>query len=169
MAIELTDDGTMDTVLRCSECGEEFRGNYDPFGFSPDDDEMADSDEADNGYDEWIAEFIAETEADHVCQSDEPQEGDITTQDHRTFYQDGRLAFEVVETATVGNEPVEYLVLVNGFQIGGQIDRSGAGNATFSSVEAAILAYMDRVQYWPSVWFISDHGNAHRMDLTERK
>lgn len=27
--IELTDDGTLDTVLRCSECGEEIRYNYD--------------------------------------------------------------------------------------------------------------------------------------------
>ncbi len=29
MSIELTDDGTMDTVLRCSDCGEEMRYNYD--------------------------------------------------------------------------------------------------------------------------------------------
>lgn len=28
--IELTDDGTMDTVVRCSECGEEMRYNYEP-------------------------------------------------------------------------------------------------------------------------------------------
>ena len=27
MAIHLTDDGTLDTVLRCSECGEEMRYN----------------------------------------------------------------------------------------------------------------------------------------------
>lgn len=29
MSIELTDDGTMDTVLRCTDCGEEMRYNYD--------------------------------------------------------------------------------------------------------------------------------------------
>lgn len=28
--IELTDDGTLDTVLRCSRCGKEMRYNYDP-------------------------------------------------------------------------------------------------------------------------------------------
>ena len=28
MAIELSDDGTMDTVLRCNECGEEMRYNW---------------------------------------------------------------------------------------------------------------------------------------------
>lgn len=27
--IELTDDGTLDTVLRCSDCGEEIRYSYD--------------------------------------------------------------------------------------------------------------------------------------------
>lgn len=29
MAAQLSDDGTMDTVIRCSECGEEQRYNYD--------------------------------------------------------------------------------------------------------------------------------------------
>lgn len=29
MAITLTDDGTLDTVLRCDQCGEEMRYNYD--------------------------------------------------------------------------------------------------------------------------------------------
>jgi len=29
MAIQLTDDGTMDTVLKCSKCGEEMRYNFD--------------------------------------------------------------------------------------------------------------------------------------------
>ena len=29
MAIQLTDDGTLDTVLRCSRCGETMRYNYD--------------------------------------------------------------------------------------------------------------------------------------------
>ena len=29
MAILLSDDGTLDTVVYCSECGEEYRGTYD--------------------------------------------------------------------------------------------------------------------------------------------
>ncbi len=32
MAIDLTDDGTMDTLLLCSACGEVFRFHYEPNG-----------------------------------------------------------------------------------------------------------------------------------------
>lgn len=30
---------------------------------------------------------------------------------------------------------------------------------------ADVRAYMDRVSYWPDVWFVSDHGNAHLVTL----
>lgn len=30
---------------------------------------------------------------------------------------------------------------------------------------AALNAHMDREQFWPNAWFISDHGNAHLMTL----
>jgi hypothetical protein len=30
---------------------------------------------------------------------------------------------------------------------------------------AALNAWMERKQFWPDAWFISDHGNAHRIDL----
>lgn len=33
----------------------------------------------------------------------------------------------------------------------------------------ALRDYMEQEQFWPNVWFISDHGNAHRIDLTEDK
>ncbi len=35
----------------------------------------------------------------------------------------------------------DYMVLVNGFQIGGRIDRSGAGDQTFETVGAARAFY----------------------------
>ena len=35
----------------------------------------------------------------------------------------------------------EYMILVNGFQIGGRIDRSGAGDATFETLEGARTFY----------------------------
>lgn len=82
MAIELTDDGTMDTVLRCSECREEFRFNY--AGIEDDDrrDELLEAaatkypalDGLDlsyqmqqDAYDAWIADCIEETAAEHAC------------------------------------------------------------------------------------------------------
>lgn len=30
---------------------------------------------------------------------------------------------------------------------------------------AELLSWMDREQFWPNCWFISDHGNAHLMSL----
>ena len=35
----------------------------------------------------------------------------------------------------------EYILLVNGFQWGGEYDRSGAGNATFKTALDALQAY----------------------------
>ena len=28
-----------------------------------------------------------------------------------------------------------------------------------------LKAHMDREQFWPNVWFVSDHGNAHLIDM----
>ena len=54
MAIELTDDGTLDTVLRCSECGEDMRYTY-----------MPDSD--DDSYDAFVDWAIEDAESEHEC------------------------------------------------------------------------------------------------------
>ena len=66
MAIELTDDGTLDTVLRCTECGEEMRYTYDgePAGQH--------SEDSGDGYDAFVAWAIEDAESEHVCASDEP-------------------------------------------------------------------------------------------------
>jgi hypothetical protein len=32
-------------------------------------------------------------------------------------------------------------------------------------MEVALSDWMDAQQFWPEVWFISDHGNARRIDL----
>jgi hypothetical protein len=45
---------------------------------------------------------------------------------------------EIVETVDG-----EYMVLVSGLQWGGEHDRSGAGNATFSTIHDALGAYRD--------------------------
>lgn len=68
MAIELSDDGTMDTVLRCTECGEEFRGNYDAAMPSGDDESQPDREQdAMDAYDEWVDDFIVDIENEHEC------------------------------------------------------------------------------------------------------
>ncbi len=30
---------------------------------------------------------------------------------------------------------------------------------------AALRAHMEQEQFWPNCWFVSDHGNAHLIDL----
>ena len=64
----------------------------------------------------------------------EPEEGDITTEDHRHFYQYGKLVLTVGED--VDHKP-------------------------------ALREFMKREKFWPNCWFISDHGNAHLIDLSE--
>lgn len=74
-------------------------------------------------------------EEDQDDEPHEPEEGDITTEDHARFYQYGKLWLE--------------------------IDKDEASN----EMRAAIRAKMDQDQFWPNVWFISDHGNAHPMSV----
>lgn len=64
---------------------------------------------------------------------DEPDEEDYQTSDHSRFYASGKLVLTV--------DP----------------------DASTDEMWSAIDAHMDKEQYWPSVWFVSDHGNAHLM------
>ncbi len=57
--IVLSDDGTLDTVLVCLSCHEEFRYNYDP-----DDTES----ESESDYDDFVAWAIEDAESEHVCE-----------------------------------------------------------------------------------------------------
>jgi hypothetical protein len=85
----------------------------------------------------------------------EPHEDDITTDDHSRFYQPGRVVMTYHEDGTANYLPdntPHWRML-----------------GTFKSCEAALRAYMDATQYWPNCWFISDHGNAHLVDLSEGK
>lgn len=77
-----------------------------------------DDDEDDDGYHE----------------PDEPEEGDITTEDHVTFYQYGK------KWLTVSRD------------------------ADDEEMWSAINAKMKKEGFFPNVWFISDHGNAHLME-----
>lgn len=58
---------------------------------------------------------------------DEPEEDDITTTDHRRWFQSGKLYF--------------------------------------TGDEEGLKRKMEADHFWPNVWFISDHGNAHLITL----
>ncbi len=97
MAIELSDDGTMDTVLRCTDCGEEFRFSYDGPDEQPDTSEWTDGerdwfertgeypeDRAADAYDAFVDWAIEDATNDHECPSaddSEPQEPDTENGD----------------------------------------------------------------------------------------
>ena len=57
--IVLGDDGTMDTVLHCTECGQEFRYNFDAS-------DCPDS-ALDDQYNDFISWAIQDAESDHEC------------------------------------------------------------------------------------------------------
>lgn len=69
-----------------------------------------------------------------------PTYEDLVTEDHRNFYRYGMDDRKPVVSVEDGDD-----------------------------WRAAVKAYMDKTRYWPNVWFISDHGNAHLMDLSGDK
>ena len=66
----------------------------------------------------------------------EPEEGDYTTEDHRHFYQFGKLVVTVPD-----DDGYDWRVFVS--------------------------EHMEQEEYYPNVWFISDHGNAHLLTFAE--
>lgn len=61
--MRLSDDGTLDTVIVCTDCGRELRYTYDPY-----------SDDPDSGlepYDSFVDWALQDAEAGHRC----PQPG----------------------------------------------------------------------------------------------
>lgn len=151
MAFELSDDGTMDTVVRCAECGAELRYTFSGDAHTS---ECADASEC-ACYDTFVDECIEDAESEHECNPEpsEPEEGDITTEDHETFYQYGKLVLERM--------PGSWRIVSDRVSTWLMYDTE--------DYTTALRAYMERVQFWPNCWFISDHGNAHLMDLTEGK
>lgn len=65
--------------------------------------------------------------------SEGPEEGDILTDDHEQFFQYERLVL------TVGPD------------------------SSTRTMWKALDDYMKRSNFFPNVWFVSDHGNAHLM------
>lgn len=87
--------------------------------------------ESDSGFVSVSEEEAYSPEED--ASADEPDEDAITTEDHRRFYQYGKLVLSLSDDADHKSE---------------------------------LRAFMEREQFWPGCWFISDHGNAHPIDLS---
>jgi hypothetical protein len=72
-------------------------------------------------------------------EENEPQEGDYVTEDHIRWHQDGKL---VLTTADPNDK-----------------------YAPADDYAEQVRRHMDANSFWPNAWFISDHGNAHRIEL----
>lgn len=77
MAGRLTDDGTLDTVISCPECGDKMRFNFDP---DPDYDNLSDAMQKRN-YDAWVVDCIDTFDAEHECPEDDEDEDDEDEED----------------------------------------------------------------------------------------
>jgi hypothetical protein len=96
-------------------------------------------------------------EVDMDTEPTEPNEDDIKTDDHQKFYQYGKLVFTVSEEKDNGKHDLH---------IERRHNQLPTTVKNLASVEAAIKHYMDQAKFWPDAWWISDHGNAHRIDLS---
>lgn len=67
MAFRLTDDGTMDTVVRCEHCSEEVRFNYAMEDAGEPECTHGKSDGCQDCYDEWVEQCCVDAEDDHEC------------------------------------------------------------------------------------------------------
>jgi len=63
MSIVLSDDGTLDTVLVCTECRAHFRYNFASHMEGADEAEPAN----DDAYDQFVAWAIADAAEEHEC------------------------------------------------------------------------------------------------------
>jgi hypothetical protein len=70
MAFHLTDDGTLDTVVRCEDCGQEERYNYDPESAADVEaflDAPAGTVKPEDGYDQFVAWALEDAAQTHEC------------------------------------------------------------------------------------------------------
>lgn len=72
-------------------------------------------------------------------EQDGPTEGDLVTYDHRNL-----------------------------FVWGGGSRKSVLLVSDVNRFNAQVRAFMKKDNFFPNVWFISDHGNAHLIDVTKR-
>lgn len=70
MAFKLGDDGTMDTVLVCENCGKEVRFNYD--GMQEETEETTDADREED-YAAFIIGCEHDADSEHECWEDDDE------------------------------------------------------------------------------------------------
>lgn len=72
-------------------------------------------------------------------QDQEPSEGDILTEDYIDWYMDGKRILTTL--------------------------KPGPYSESSDDWRESLMEWMDLAEWWPNVWFISDHGNCHVVDM----
>jgi hypothetical protein len=91
---------------------------------------------------ELASDACQEEDEDDDAILDEPCEGDLVTEDHISFY-------------TIGGSyrwPIK-------------LQRRDVTVDADEDWQDVVRASMDKQQFWPNVWFVSDHGNWHALTL----
>jgi hypothetical protein len=99
-------------------------------------DDDLDSDE------ELPGDACREQDDDDDASLDEPCEGDLVTEDHLKFF-------------TIGGS----------YRWPLKLQRPDVTVAEDEDWQDVVRAFMDKQQFWPNVWFVSDHGNWHVLTL----
>ena len=86
--------------------------------------------------------------------------GDLTTEDRLNFYRHGGGHVLTLQV----REPPRHVG-----ERGTRTRDAEAGEVSDSAMWRQLGAHMDKEKFWPNVWFISDHGNAHLMQRPKRK
>lgn len=85
---------------------------------------------------------------DDLMLADEPDEGDITFEGGAPVYQDGQIIIDEIDD---------------------DVFRVLKTNTEYNDLYEAIKAHMNADGYWPNVWNVSDHGNAHMVSLGRKR
>lgn len=72
---------------------------------------------------------------------------------------------ELVDDFTESDEPDEDAITSDDYQHWYQYGKLVLTIGADDDHTAALRAYMDRAQFWPDAWIISDHGNAVRLTI----
>ena len=92
-------------------------------------------------------------EVDEFPQDNEPQEDDLITYDYLTFFQHGKQVLQLTTSVRTREDG----------RFGSTKRFAEAGELSNAAMWKQINAWMKSQGYFPNVWWISDHGNAHLM------
>lgn len=106
----------------------------------------------------WRHRQMRHQSAIDEIETEGPTEGDWQTEDHLNFYQDGKHVLRLQMRTPPREIGVRW-----------RSRDAEAGEVSDAAMWRQIDEVMARQKFYPNVWFISDHGNAHLMVRSSRR